>query len=139
MDGDSPYRVMEHVQGKTLAGLIPHGGLRVPQVLKLLMQMTDALQVAHSAGIIHRDLKPGNVMVTETGLVKILDFGLAKLTETAPVTQDNDATCTMAAAPMTVEGSILGASASQMQAPAAKTAGNKQMLGLGVGAAAAWS
>lgn len=106
-EGDSQYMVMEHVQGKTLADLIPKGGLRVPQVLRLAMQMTDALQVAHSAGIIHRDLKPGNVMVTDTGLVKVLDFGLAKLADPSPVTQ-NDATKTMGPAPLTVEGSIIG-------------------------------
>jgi serine/threonine-protein kinase len=106
-DGDSHYMVMEHVQGKTLADLIPKGGLRVPQVLKFAMQMTDALQTAHAAGIVHRDLKPGNVMVTDTGLVKILDFGLAKLTDPGPITQD-DNTRTIADAPLTVEGSIIG-------------------------------
>src|SRR4051812_43141227 len=88
-EGDAQFMVMEHVQGKTLADLIPKGGLRVPQVLKLSMQMTDALQTAHAAGIIHRDLKPGNVMVTDTGLVKILDFGLAKLADPSPITQDD--------------------------------------------------
>src|ERR1700681_4931508 len=77
-EGNAEYMVMEYVQGKTLIDLIPKGGLRVPQVLKYAVQMADALQTAHSAGIIHRDLKPGNVMVTETGLVKVLDFGLAK-------------------------------------------------------------
>lgn len=106
-DSDSQFMVMEHVQGKTLSDLIPKGGLRVPQVLKLAMQMTDALQTAHAAGIVHRDLKPGNVMVTDTGLVKILDFGLAKLTDPGPVTQD-DATRTIAEGPLTVEGSIIG-------------------------------
>lgn len=108
-EGDAQYMVMEHVQGKTLGDMIPKGGLRVPQVLKLAMQMTDALQTAHSAGIIHRDLKPGNVMVTDTGLVKVLDFGLAKLTDPSPVTQgEADATKTMGPAPLTVEGSIIG-------------------------------
>jgi serine/threonine protein kinase len=82
-EGDAEYMVMEYVQGKTLIDLIPKGGLRVPQVLKYAVQMTDALQTAHGAGIIHRDLKPGNVMVTETGLVKVLDFGLAKLTDSS--------------------------------------------------------
>jgi serine/threonine protein kinase len=106
-DSDAQFMVMEHVQGKTLSDLIPKGGLRVPQVLKLAMQMTDALQTAHAAGIVHRDLKPGNVMVTDTGLVKILDFGLAKLTDPSPITQD-DATRTIAEGPLTVEGSIIG-------------------------------
>jgi serine/threonine-protein kinase len=104
--------VMEWVQGKTLIDLIPRGGLRVPQVLKYAVQMTDALQTAHAAGIVHRDLKPGNVMVTETGLVKVLDFGLAKLTDNSPLSHSSgsgdDATATIAQAPLTVEGSIIG-------------------------------
>jgi serine/threonine protein kinase len=111
-EGNAEYMVMEFVQGKTLIDLIPKGGLRVPQVLKYAVQMTDALQVAHSAGIIHRDLKPGNVMVTETGLVKVLDFGLAKLTDSSPLSQTasspTDATQTINHAPLTVEGSIIG-------------------------------
>ena len=111
-EGDAEYMVMEYVQGKTLIDLIPKGGLRVPQVLKYAVQMTDALQTAHGAGIIHRDLKPGNVMVTETGLVKVLDFGLAKLTDSSPLSRsgsgDSDATATIAEAPLTVEGSIIG-------------------------------
>ncbi len=115
-EGDAEYMVMEYVQGKTLIDLIPKGGLRVPQVLKYAVQMTDALQTAHAAGIIHRDLKPGNVMVTEAGLVKVLDFGLAKLTDRSPLSQTsapggdsaNDATRTIAEAPLTVEGSIIG-------------------------------
>ena len=112
-EGDAEYMVMEWVQGKTLIDLIPKGGLRVPQVLKYAVQMTDALQVAHAAGIIHRDLKPGNVMVTETGLVRGPDFGLAKLTDNSPLSQTtgqlgNDVTRTIAEAPLTVEGSIIG-------------------------------
>ena len=112
-EGDAEYMVMEYVQGKTLIDLIPKGGLRVPQVLKYAVQMTDALQAAHSAGIIHRDLKPGNVMVTESGLVKVLDFGLAKLTDSSPLSQSgapgqSDATQTIDQAPLTVEGSIIG-------------------------------
>src|SRR5712692_850007 len=107
-EGDAEYMVMEFVHGKTLVDIIPKGGLRVPQVLKYAIQMADALQVAHAAGIIHRDLKPGNVMATDPGLVKILDFGLAKLTDRGPVSQVGDATQTIAEAPLTVEGTIIG-------------------------------
>jgi serine/threonine-protein kinase len=108
-EGDSEFMVMEFVSGQTLVDLIPKGGLRLPQALKYATQMTDALTVAHAAGIVHRDLKPANVMVTESGLVKILDFGLAKLTDRGPVnTNTGDATQTIAEAPLTVEGSIIG-------------------------------
>jgi len=75
------FIVMEYVQGKMLDALVPRKGLRLNETLKLSIQMADALAKAHSAGIIHRDLKPTNVMVTDDGLVKVLDFGLAKLTE----------------------------------------------------------
>lgn len=110
-ENGADYMIMEFVQGKTLADLIPKGGLRVPLVLKLGLQMTDALAAAHAAGIIHRDLKPGNVMVTDSGLVKILDFGLAKLTGRALFSQaaaPGDVTQTIAEHTLTVEGSIIG-------------------------------
>jgi len=109
--GGTDFMVMEFVSGKTLVELIPKGGLRVSQVLIYSVQMADALQAAHKAGIVHRDLKPANVMVTESGLVKILDFGLAKLTDRGPLNKlsgPNDETRTMAEAPLTVEGSIIG-------------------------------
>jgi serine/threonine-protein kinase len=104
-DSDSEYMVMEYVAGKTLADLIQPGGVGVSKTLQYSVQIADALKAAHAAGIIHRDLKPGNVMVTESGLVKILDFGLAKISVATKLTEE---TQTMGAAPMTVEGSILG-------------------------------
>ncbi|MEO8049149.1 MAG: serine/threonine-protein kinase, partial [Acidobacteriota bacterium] len=108
-DGDTEFMVMEYVQGKTLNDLIPKGGLRVPLLIKYALQMADALSAAHAAGIVHRDLKPANAMVTESGLVKVLDFGLAKLTDRGAIPDTgDDRTRTIATAPMTVEGSILG-------------------------------
>ena len=109
-EGDTEFMVMEFVAGKTLVDLIPKGGMTVPQVLKYSVQMADALQAAHNAGIVHRDLKPANVMVTESGLVKILDFGLAKISDPGPIgdVTGSDATQTLADSPLTVEGSILG-------------------------------
>jgi len=111
-EGDTEFMVMEYVSGKTLVDLIPKGGLSVPQVLKYSVQMADALQAAHNAGIVHRDLKPANVMVTESGLVKILDFGLAKLTDRGPLNSLSDPldrTRTIPEAqPLTIEGSIMG-------------------------------
>jgi serine/threonine-protein kinase len=106
-EGDTEFMVMEFIAGKTLGDLIPKGGLRVPQALKYAVQIADALNVAHNAGIVHRDLKPANVMITESGLVKILDFGLAKVVAGSPLSQlDPEATATSTA--LTVEGSIIG-------------------------------
>jgi predicted Ser/Thr protein kinase len=109
-EGDTEFMVMEYVHGKTLNDLIPKGGLRVPLLIKYALQMADALSTAHAVGIVHRDLKPANAMVTDSGLVKVLDFGLAKLTDQGPVPDSgDDRTRTMAnVAPLTVEGSILG-------------------------------
>jgi serine/threonine-protein kinase len=100
-EGD--YMVMEFVSGKTLVDLIPKGGLRAPQALKYGVQMADALSAAHSAGIVHRDIKPGNVMVTDSGLVKVLDFGLAKLLEPRSPWD-----VTLTAKPQTQSGLVMG-------------------------------
>ncbi len=121
-EGDSYYIVMEYVAGRTLLDAIPPLGLRVGQVLQYSTQMADALNAAHAAGIIHRDFKPANVMVTGSGLVKILDFGLAKLTDpssamnltatagasTGGVPGGLQDQATLTNVPLTMEGSILG-------------------------------
>jgi len=99
------YIAMEHVEGKTLDRLIARHGLRLNEALKYAVQMATALAKAHSAGIVHRDLKPTNVMVTDDGLVKVLDFGLAKLTEAAPA---SDAETAVTREPATEEGTIVG-------------------------------
>ena len=83
------FIAMEYVEGKTLGELIGRKGLKLSEALKYAIQVADALAKAHAAGIVHRDLKPGNVMVTVEGRVKVLDFGLAKLTEAAPVSPED--------------------------------------------------
>ncbi len=103
------FLVMEYVAGKTLDELIPRRGLRSNEVLKYAIQIADALATAHAAGIVHRDLKPGNIMVSESGQVKVLDFGLAKLSGKA-ASQEPDATTLLASGkgPRTEEGTVLG-------------------------------
>src|SRR2546427_5492830 len=86
------FMVMELVPGKMLSQLLPAGGQKLDEALKYAVQIADALSTAHAAGIIHRDLKPGNVMVTDSGRVKVLDFGLAKLTEKTTSAEDETRT-----------------------------------------------
>jgi Tol biopolymer transport system component len=96
---------MEYVAGSTLDHLISPKGLPLSQALAYAIPLADALARAHSAGIIHRDLKPSNVMVGDDGVLKLLDFGLAKL-PAAQQTSAEDATRTLKAE--TERGVILG-------------------------------
>ena len=73
------FLVMELLEGRTLKQYMDGQALAVEPVLKLGTQIAGALQTAHGKGIIHRDLKPANIFVTESGEIKVLDFGLAKL------------------------------------------------------------
>jgi serine/threonine protein kinase len=106
-EGDLQCIVMEYIAGKTLRDLIPAGGLPPTQALQYGTQIASALTAAHSAGIIHRDLKPSNIMVTTSGLVKVLDFGLAKWVDTGLSGQAGEQESTTEAA-LTREGSIIG-------------------------------
>jgi serine/threonine-protein kinase len=76
--GDEGYIVMQYVPGQSLDQLIARGPASVQLVLSVGIQVADGLQAAHALGIFHRDLKPQNVMLTDGGLAKILDFGLAR-------------------------------------------------------------
>ena len=74
---------MELVEGPTLADRIAHGPLPLDEALAIAKQIAEALEGAHEKGVIHRDLKPANIKITPDGTVKVLDFGLAKMMETA--------------------------------------------------------
>ncbi|MGO9262835.1 MAG: protein kinase domain-containing protein [Bryobacteraceae bacterium] len=99
------FIVMEYVEGKSLDQLIGRKGLKLSEVLKYGVQIADALAKAHAAGIVHRDLKPANVMVTGDGRVKVLDFGLAKLSETALLGPEDS---TLTEQPSTEVGLVVG-------------------------------
>src|SRR4029077_1974541 len=89
------FIAMERLEGETLDRRLSVGGLPLDRLLDWGIQLADALDAAHSKGIIHRDIKPANIFITQRGPVKVLDFGLAKLTrpememETIGTTQDS--------------------------------------------------
>jgi serine/threonine-protein kinase len=81
----------EYIEGETLRHHIEGSRIKTREVLDIVVQVASALAAAHQAGIIHRDIKPENVMLRPDGYVKVLDFGLAKLTEKQPLTADSQA------------------------------------------------
>src|SRR5688572_1779309 len=79
----SLFLVLERVEGESLAERLERGALAPEEALQVCAQIAEALEVAHERGVIHRDLKPGNVMLGPRGLVKVLDFGLARTVSTS--------------------------------------------------------
>jgi len=102
---------MEYVDGKTLGQLIPKRGMGLEEILRYAIQISGALAKAHAAGIVHHDLKPGNIMINAEGRVKVLDFGLAKLTEPAAADAPSEDARTRTLQPHSEAGSIVGTAA----------------------------
>ena len=128
------FIAMEYVEGKTLKQRIGPRGLRLNDALKYAVQIANALAKAHSAGIVHRDLKPTNIMVNEDGVVKVLDFGLAKLTEQIQGDETaSTATVDGEGRPITEEGVIVGTVAymSPEQAEGKKVDARSDIFSLG--------
>ncbi|MCH7826066.1 MAG: protein kinase [Acidobacteria bacterium] len=112
-EGDTHFIVEEYLEGETLRHALDRGKLPLHQSLELATEFSEALAAAHDAGIVHRDLKPENVFVTREGHAKVLDFGLAKLTEVAagdgsgdPATSQSPTTAQPAV--VTSDGQLLG-------------------------------
>jgi len=128
------FIVMEYVAGQPLAALIPSHGMRLTDVLALAIPMAEALSRAHAAGIVHRDLKPANVMVGREGVVKILDFGLAKLVSPDGDVDERDTTTMDAVGePASRAGRIAGTPAymSPEQATGAKVDARSDVFSFG--------
>lgn len=102
-DGDGDCIVMELVDGETLGARIARGPIPPDDALSIVSQIAEALATAHARGIIHRDLKPANVMLTPSGRVKILDFGLAKLMAAGDELDPDSPT-----SPRTLAGQLVG-------------------------------
>ncbi len=110
-DAGTPYIVMEVLKGESLRDRINRGPLRVLDLLDIAIQLSDALDAAHNQGIIHRDIKPSNIFVGDKNRTKILDFGLAKLTQSATPPSSAGETRALDASThreLTMPGSALG-------------------------------
>jgi eukaryotic-like serine/threonine-protein kinase len=105
-EGGAHFIVSEFVEGETLRAALRGGRLDVGKATAIAEQVAGALSVAHEAGIVHRDIKPENVMARPDGLVKVLDFGLAKLTEAPSAPADSEASTNLSTAPGIVMGTV---------------------------------
>jgi serine/threonine protein kinase len=110
-DGASRVLVLELVDGEDLAQRIATGALPVKEAIAIARQVADAIESAHDQGIVHRDLKPANVIVTPGGVVKVLDFGLAKAVESDASNSNLSHSPTLLGSSPTMAGVILGTAA----------------------------
>ena len=105
---DLVFITMERVHGQPLTAIIHEGGLSLEKFFDIAIPLADAVAAAHERGITHRDLKPDNVMVDEAGRLKVLDFGLAKVTDESSESRDTADATHLPTATVTAEGQILG-------------------------------
>ncbi|WP_327067640.1 protein kinase domain-containing protein [Kitasatospora sp. NBC_01302] len=120
MDQGSAYIVMELIRGRSLGSVLAEGGpLPVERAVGIAAAVCEALEVAHAAGLVHRDIKPGNVMITDDGGVKVVDFGIARASASGQQ--------------LTQTASVLGTAAylSPEQATAAEVDGRADLYALG--------
>ncbi|MCA1814982.1 MAG: protein kinase [Acidobacteria bacterium] len=101
-----PYIVMEYVEGSTLAELLQASALTIPRAVEIIRDVADALAAAHARGVVHRDVKPSNVVVNSEGVVKVLDFGLAKMLREEAAPADSEARTMLAL--KTASGVVVG-------------------------------
>lgn len=110
------FLVMEYVQGKTLKELVKSGALPAGEVIRYGTQIASALVAAHAAGIVHRDIKPANIMITPEGQIKVLDFGLAKLTQVVGGEAQSDTLTMLETTPGVIAGTVAYMSPEQTRA-----------------------
>lgn len=125
-DGGQDYIAMEYVEGGTLADVMKAGPLEAERALRVAAQVADALGAAHAASIVHRDLKPSNIMMTAADRVKVVDFGLAKLSAASPADETADA--------LTEQGAVVGTTSymSPEQAAGHAIDGRSDLFSLGI-------
>ncbi|HET6463925.1 MAG TPA: protein kinase [Candidatus Krumholzibacteria bacterium] len=104
-ENGTPYMAMELIEGRTLRAVMHDGPVAWRTATRWLVDLLDALQRLHAEGIIHRDLKPENIMVTQEGVIKLMDFGLAHLTTQTAITQEGT---TLGTAPYMSPEQVMG-------------------------------
>src|SRR5260370_2742837 len=105
-EGDRLFIATEFIEGITLRASLASGRINPHAALEIAVQVASALAAAHEAGVVHRDIKPENIMLRPDGYVKVLDFGIAKLTEQRPTSDDHTVETTAGLA--TRRGLLLG-------------------------------
>ncbi len=103
-----PFIVMQYLEGQTLKHRIQGRSMQTDEILDLGIQIADALDAAHAKGIVHRDIKPGNIFITQRGDAKVLDFGLAKLTQEQTGVDSRMPTAQVSEEALTNPGTALG-------------------------------